>query len=236
MFPSVSVCGYKIHFVGKRSQGCNSVTFFTLAQNIVYIHPALDLRRNWMPAAGFPTNSIRDTPARNTDHMNCIHIKIYFTWYHVYQPTLTKTNSHPRQASNEGVSNVIQRQVLAHFLTTKAWIQSRTKQDGTSNKKRPWCRLHLYNFHVLPQRSIPYIIRGGKNKRIWGRTNNWPAPLPTPTTSEIRNSFIHSFIHLAVCLTTGPKPLPKRAVHMARFKYSFLLQMRVPSPFLKIIQ
>jgi hypothetical protein len=28
------------------------------------------------------------------------------------------------------------------------------------------------------------------------------------------------FIHLVVCLTTGPKPLPKRAVHIARSRAS----------------
>jgi hypothetical protein len=33
-------------------------------------------------------------------------------------------------------------------------------------------------------------------------------------------SFIHSFIHLVVCLTTGPKPLPKRALHIVRSRAS----------------
>jgi hypothetical protein len=31
---------------------------------------------------------------------------------------------------------------------------------------------------------------------------------------------IKSFIHLAVCLTTGPKPLPKRALHIVRSRAS----------------
>jgi len=30
-----------------------------------------------------------------------------------------------------------------------------------------------------------------------------------------------SFIHLVVCLTTGPKPLPKRALHSVRSTASF---------------
>ena len=30
----------------------------------------------------------------------------------------------------------------------------------------------------------------------------------------------HSFIHLVVCLTTGPKPLPKRALHIVRSRAS----------------
>jgi hypothetical protein len=47
-------------------------------------------------------------------------------------------------------------------------------------------------------------------------------------------------IHLAVCLTTGPKPLPKRAVHMLRSRaFSFgseypLLSFRSPSRFLRL--
>lgn len=102
---------------------------------IGYIHSALDFRRNWMPAAGFPTNSIRDTLPFNTDHMNCIRIKFDITWYRVCQPTFTKTNSHSRQASNEGVSNVILRQALAFLLTTKALVQSHGKQGGNCNTK-----------------------------------------------------------------------------------------------------
>jgi hypothetical protein len=31
---------------------------------------------------------------------------------------------------------------------------------------------------------------------------------------------VHSFIHSAVCLTTGPKPLPKRALHIVRSRAS----------------
>ena len=32
--------------------------------------------------------------------------------------------------------------------------------------------------------------------------------------------YIHSFIHLRVCLTTSPKPLPKRALHIVRSRAS----------------
>jgi len=31
---------------------------------------------------------------------------------------------------------------------------------------------------------------------------------------------MYSFIHLAVCLTTGPTPLPKRAIHIVRSRAS----------------
>jgi hypothetical protein len=51
---------------------------------------------------------------------------------------------------------------------------------------------------------------------------------------------IHSFIHLVVCLTTGPKPLPKRALHTVRsrassFKWKYpLLSLRSSSSFLRL--
>jgi hypothetical protein len=44
-----------------------------------------------------------------------------------------------------------------------------------------------------------------------------------------------AFIHLVVCLTTGPRPLPNRALHILQSS-RFLLQMWVSSPFLKVIQ
>jgi hypothetical protein len=103
---------------------------------IQYIHSALDYHRNWMPAAGFPTNSIRDTLAFNTVHMKCMHVKFDIMWYRLCQPTLTKTNSHSRQALNEGISNVILRQALAYLLTTKALVQYHAKQGGNSKTKK----------------------------------------------------------------------------------------------------
>jgi len=50
-----------------------------------------------------------------------------------------------------------------------------------------------------------------------------------------------SCIHLVVCLTTGPKPLPKRALHIVRsgassFKWEDpLLSLRLSSSFLRLI-
>jgi hypothetical protein len=38
--------------------------------------------------------------------------------------------------------------------------------------------------------------------------------------SSMTRGLYCSFIHLLVCLTTGPKPLPKRAVHIVRSRAS----------------
>jgi hypothetical protein len=52
---------------------------------------------------------------------------------------------------------------------------------------------------------------------------------------------IHSSIHLAVCLTTGPKPLPKRTLHIVRsrassFKWEYpLLSIGSSSSFLRLL-
>jgi hypothetical protein len=51
----------------------------------------------------------------------------------------------------------------------------------------------------------------------------------------------HSFIHSAFCLTTGPKPLPKRFLHIVRsrassFKWEYpLLFLRSSSSFLRLL-
>jgi hypothetical protein len=58
---------------------------------------------------------------------------------------------------------------------------------------------------------------------------------------DIIHSFIHSFIHLAVCLTTGPKPLPKRALYIVRSRaFSFgceypLISLRSSDSFLRLL-
>ena len=53
--------------------------------------------------------------------------------------------------------------------------------------------------------------------------------------------YIYIFIPLVVCLTTGPKPLPKRALHIVRFTASFfkweypLLSLRLSSSLLRLL-
>ena len=52
---------------------------------------------------------------------------------------------------------------------------------------------------------------------------------------------LHSFIHIAVCLTTGPKHLPKPALHIVRsrassFKWEYpLLSLRSSGSFLRLL-
>jgi len=59
--------------------------------------------------------------------------------------------------------------------------------------------------------------------------------------SFIARSIYSVIIHLAVCLTTGPKPLPKRALHLGRsrtssFKWEYpLLSLRSSSSFLRLL-
>jgi hypothetical protein len=52
--------------------------------------------------------------------------------------------------------------------------------------------------------------------------------------------FLHPLIHSAVCLTTGPKPLPKQTLHTVRsrassFRYEYpLLSLRPSSSFIRL--
>ena len=58
---------------------------------------------------------------------------------------------------------------------------------------------------------------------------------------EDSGHFLFSNIHLVVCLTTGPKPLPKRALHTVRprassFKCEYpLISLRSFSSFLRLL-
>ena len=68
--------------------------------------------------------------------------------------------------------------------------------------------------------------------RVGQRGSHWRFFVKCGYSSFFENSFIHS----AVCLTTGPKaPPPTQALHKVRSSASFL-QMTVSSPFLKVIQ
>jgi len=59
--------------------------------------------------------------------------------------------------------------------------------------------------------------------------------------SFVSRSFIQSFIHSVVCLTTVPKPLPNRALHIVRSRASSikweypLLSLRSSSIFLRLL-
>jgi len=60
-------------------------------------------------------------------------------------------------------------------------------------------------------------------------------------SSVIFDKFAQEFIHLVVCLTTGPKPLPNRALHIVRSRASSfnceypLLSLRSSSSFLRFL-
>ena len=61
------------------------------------------------------------------------------------------------------------------------------------------------------------------------------------SSCTFRHLWYHSFIHSVVCLTTGPKPLPKRALHIVRstassFNWEYhLLSLRSSSSFLHLL-
>ena len=58
---------------------------------------------------------------------------------------------------------------------------------------------------------------------------------------SLKNRYFGKFIHLVVCLTTGPKPIPKPALHIVRsrassFKWEYpLLSLRSSNSFLRLL-
>ena len=65
--------------------------------------------------------------------------------------------------------------------------------------------------HLRPDRIEPGATYFGKSLLV--------RPLSLPEQQTLAPTE-YSLIHLAVCLTTGPKPLPKRALHIVRSRAS----------------
>jgi hypothetical protein len=92
-------------------------------------------------------------------------------------------------------------------------------------------------FYILlpPTPCFPFSLLSGFPIKFYGSFSQLPAVL------RASYSLLHSFTHLAVCLTTGPKPLPKRALHIVRSRASFfkceypLLSLRTSSSFLRLL-
>jgi len=91
-------------------------------------------------------------------------------------------------------------------------------------------------------------IKSKDNRQIPSFQVVRPKPEPEPDSRrrqhvppEMSEQNLYSFIHLVVCLTTGPKPLPKRALHIVRsrassFKREYpLLSLRSSSSFLHLL-
>ena len=75
---------------------------------------------------------------------------------------------------------------------------------------------------------------------VFHRRKNWLKPIHFIWKIQALEDTT-TFIHLVVCLTTGPKPLPKRALHLVRsrassFKWEYpLLSLRSSSSFLRLL-
>jgi hypothetical protein len=100
---------------------------------------------------------------------------------------------------------------------------------------------------VLPATQL-YAARGDFK---WEKSLSFPGKTDIELRSNLENLWavylwllaLHCWfiIHLAVCLTTGPKPLPNRAVHIVRSRASSfrceypLLSLRSSSSFLRLL-
>ena len=91
---------------------------------------------------------------------------------------------------------------------------------------------------------------GRRRRRRWGNIKMYVCstsvmeghgPECSGSWEEQVEALVNSFIHPVVCLTTGPKPLPKRSLHILRskassFKWQYpLLSLRASSSFLRLL-
>jgi hypothetical protein len=105
-----------------------------------------------------------------------------------------------------------------------------------------WRRLSLTPRPFYPRRKNPLYsmnrILGGPKRRLGRFRKNVSFPCLNQTALGVvttptelyqfllcihRPTYIHniySFIHSVICLTTGPTPLPKRFLHIVRFRAS----------------
>jgi hypothetical protein len=102
----------------------------------------------------------------------------------------------------------------------------------------------LYILYVLDLIHGAVMEREHMHSKSMNFTNTTHKPYmhrPSRLTLRKYPDIIHSFIHLVVCLTTGPKPLPKRALHIVRFRASSfkweypLLSLRSSNSFLRLL-
>jgi hypothetical protein len=97
--------------------------------------------------------------------------------------------------------------------------EEETKRKLHRNPRRSFS---VCTFHIVSSRLL--------SKEGWNRRH-----------VEVKQSKEYSFIHLVVCLTTGPKPLPKRTLHIVRsrassFKWEYpLLSLRSYNSFLRLL-
>ena len=102
---------------------------------------------------------------------------------------------------------------------------------------------HHSNTHFLTVICLPQILNykwvdiGVSTPTLKHRTRS----NITLVVLNCSDSFIHSLIHSVTCLTIGPKPLPKRLLHIVRsrassFKWEYpLLSLRPSSSFLRLL-
>jgi hypothetical protein len=138
-------------------------------------------------------------------------------------------------------------------------VQDVSPTDVSSERRRFWCILLKWtrNFHWGNSKSLfrKWYEKWNVPRGTDGLTLGFFYPTNTAREkqyyelyykvqySKVEEEILRfiSFIHLAVCLTTGPKPLPKRALHIVRsrassFKWGYpLLSLRSSNSFLHLL-
>ena len=134
-----------------------------------------------------------------------------------------------------------------NFLCNFVWkvFLSKKNSAGCYHKCTTVCMQSISNScQILMKIEFPRpIFKNDSNKKnyenpsIWGRVGQCKRTDRRRDRQTDRQTIIHS----AVCLTTGPKPLPKRAPHIMRsrassFKWQYpLLSLKSSSSFPRLL-
>jgi hypothetical protein len=106
----------------------------------------------------------------------------------------------------------------------------------------PSCRLCRKQTETVQRIICCCEVLAGQRYNVFGNPLVEPNDISTDSARDLwLYMYIHSFIHLAVSLTTGLKPLAKPALHIVRsrapsFRCEYpLLSLRSPSSFLRLL-
>jgi len=119
----------------------------------------------------------------------------------------------------------------------KTWQMPMNNNNNNNETRWSFCTFALLNMQSLRHWNYRQMVHTHAQASVWrGRCYS-----VVESSSTHRQRSYSKFIHLVVCLATGPKSHPKRALHIVRsrassFKWEYpLLSLRSSSSFLRLL-
>jgi len=211
------------------SQGKRNLSHIkkNLNHSTVYILPKTPTHYKTHTNTQIKTNTVQVIPKWSSHNI------IKYPQYKVTLMYITHgTNFVRLPEKSKTVSSAVVKEICLVLMSPSPFLISNTVQSVQSVQSL-WLRLHhrLKTKPLLSNPSRPVRLPYGRKciNSVWACAHSHAVNLTT------------LFIQLAVCLTTGPKPLPKRALHIVRsrassFKWEYpLLSLRSSSSFVRLL-